>query len=78
MNAPARDSELAGAKIGLVADLLAECLELADAYSICVRAAIRRGDLSAALESYRGFDCAVRTARRCADELRALAGGNAR
>jgi hypothetical protein len=64
---------IAGCQTRLVADLLAESVEIAIAYGTGILRAVREADDAAILENFRGFDAAARTARRCAEQLRAHA-----
>jgi hypothetical protein len=66
--------EAAAMRARMTCDLLAEAIEIANAYGLGVLRAIREADDSAILESFRGFDAAARTARRCAEALRAYRG----
>jgi len=58
----------------MTADLLAEAVEFTIHYGAAVLAAVREADDEGILESFRGFDVAARTARQCAEELRAYRG----
>jgi len=54
----------------ITADLLAETMEIANAYGLGVLRAIRECDDSAILENFRCFNAAARCAPQCAEELR--------
>jgi hypothetical protein len=54
----------------MVADLLAESVEIAMACGIGVLAAAREGDDDSLLHHFKGFDAGARSARRAAEQIR--------
>jgi hypothetical protein len=58
----------------MTAELLAESLEIAIGFAVAALTAVHEADDEAIIASFRGFDAAARTARRCAEELRSLLG----
>jgi hypothetical protein len=63
---------VSGCRARLLADLLAESVEIAIAYGTGILRAVREADDESAIEQFRDFDAAARCARKCATELRSL------